>query len=109
MNDTTFISCVDPGSLAERHGICKGDVMCKPFTNGSVISDMYDWFYLKATSADRPFTFEVFRKKSVTPTPCHYSFGNENPFLYRIPAGSSGEEANNGKANDVATTPPLED
>jgi len=99
MGDTTTVSCVDPGSVAEKHGLCKNDILCKPFTNGSEISGTYDWFLNMATSNTRPFIFEVHRKKSVVPPPC-YSFGDENPFLYRIPEGSSPVEANNenGKA-----------
>eukprot|EP00985_Skeletonema_marinoi_P029725 scaffold28872_cov70-Skeletonema_marinoi.AAC.1 len=101
--DTTIISCVDPGSLAEKHGLCKNDVLCKPFTNGSEISGVYDWFLNMATSNTRPFIFEVHRKKSVVPPPC-YSFGDENPFLYRIPEGSSPVEANNGKGKAAPAT-----
>jgi len=99
MGDTTTLSCVNPGSVAEKHGLCKSDVLCKPFTNGSEISGVYDWFLNMATSNTRPFIFEVHRKKTVVPPPC-YSFGDENPFLYRIPEGSSHVEANNqnGKA-----------
>lgn len=92
----THFSSVDPSSVAEKHGICVNDILCKPFTNGET-SGMYDWFLDQAKSNIRPFVFEVFRKKSVTPTPC-YTFGDENPFLYRVPEGSAGLEKN--KDND---------
>eukprot|EP00984_Skeletonema_dohrnii_P010426 scaffold4055_cov129-Skeletonema_dohrnii-CCMP3373.AAC.2 len=103
MGDTTTLSCVNPGSVAEKHGLCKNDILCKPFTNGSEISGVYDWFLNMATSNTRPFIFEVHRKKSVVPPPC-YSFGDENPFLYRIPEGSSPVEANNENGKAVPAT-----
>ena len=88
VGDTTMISSVAPGSLAEKHGIYKGDILCKPGTNGSEIEGMYDWFLNTARSNIPLFIFEAVRKKSVSPPP-RYSFGNENPFLYRISEGSS--------------------
>ena len=96
----THFSSVDPGSVAEKHGVCVNDILCKPFTNGSEFSGMYDWFLQQAKSNIRPFVFEVVRKKSVTPTP-GYTFGDENPFLYRVPdaEGSVGVEVN--KDNDT--------
>ncbi|KAL7455799.1 hypothetical protein ACHAWC_010645 [Mediolabrus comicus] len=86
--DTAIISQVDPGSLAEKHGLCKNDLLCKPFTNGDVFGT-YEWFLEGAKSSDRPFVIEVWRRKTVAPvltcsrTSLHL-FGDENPFLYRL-------------------------
>jgi len=93
MGSASYISSVVPGSVAERHGICVNDILCKPFTNGSEISGMYDWFLQRARSNTRPLIFEVLRQKSVAPKP-RYSFGDENPFLYQLPDGLSAVEAN---------------
>jgi hypothetical protein len=97
---TTVITHVFPGSLAEKYGMCVNDVLCKPFTNGSEIEGLYDWFLNMVKSRTRPFVIEVFRKKSKAPPPC-YSFGDENPFLYRISDESSAVEANNGESSAV--------
>lgn len=86
--DTAIISQVFPGSLAEKHGLCMNDLLCKPFTNGDVFGT-YKWFLERAKSSVRPFVIEVWRKKSVAPvltcsrTSLHL-FGDENPFLYRL-------------------------
>ncbi len=102
VGDTCMISYIYPGTLAEKYGICKNDIVCKPFTNGSEIEGLYDWFLNMAKSNTRPFVIEVCRKKNVAPPPC-YSFGDENPFLYRISEESSAvEEADNENGNGAS-------
>ena len=86
-----IISHVFPRSVAEKHGLCVNDVICKPPSNGAEnrTRGTYDWFQLMAKSNIRPFVFEVWRVTSLAPAP-RYTFGDENPFLYRLSECSSG-------------------
>ena len=83
----TAIISIQPGSLGDLYGICRGDIICKPFTNGAAYIDVYSWFM--EVVKHRPVTFEVWRDKSSRPTTNYQDSSplltqSENPFVWNI-------------------------
>ena len=61
----TVIDSVKDDKLANLYGICVGDIICKPFTNGTSIGGIYTWFMDGVTR--RPFVFDVLRSPTLWP------------------------------------------
>eukprot|EP00804_Cyclotella_cryptica_P015154 CCRYP_000711-RA/>CCRYP_000711-RA protein AED:0.01 eAED:0.01 QI:286/1/1/1/0/0/2/1294/746 len=82
----TIIVSIQPGSLGDIHGICRGDIICKPFTNGAAYINVYSWFM--GVVKQRPLTFEVWRDRSSFPTTnCQANNllkKSANPFLWHF-------------------------
>lgn len=83
----TAIISIQPGSLGDLYGICRGDIICKPFTNGAAYIDVYSWFM--EVVRQRPVMFEVWRDRSARPTTncqdtCHHLTKTDNPFVWNL-------------------------
>jgi hypothetical protein len=61
----TIIASVQPDKLANVHGLCPNDIICKPDTKGSEFLDTYSWFMDSINT--RPFIFDVWRSPSTRP------------------------------------------
>lgn len=70
------IKYVQPGSLAEKHGVRKGDIICRLTKLGRQVSELSEWFAETITSIG-PFQFEVVRlyriSRSGSTQACHAS------------------------------------
>lgn len=63
----TFIVSVVPEKLASLYGLCAGDIICKPNSQGLFQDNVYSWF-MDSLKNRRPFTFDVWRSPTVCST-----------------------------------------
>ena len=83
----TKIVSVLEDRLAELHGLCEGDVLCKPFTQGKEILNTYKWFM--EVVKHRPLIFDVWRSSSKRPLTRPVGIlekkkNFQNPFVWQI-------------------------
>ena len=80
----SVIDSVKEDKLAHLYGLCVGDIICKPFTQGASIGGIHSWFMGGVTQ--RPFVFDVLRNPSICPPNTALSTitpplkSTENPF-----------------------------
>ncbi|KAL7469308.1 hypothetical protein ACHAXS_009573 [Conticribra weissflogii] len=67
----SYVTKVDPNSTAERLGIMKRDIICRPTKGGRLLSNVNHWFKNKLSSRERPFLFEIVRLHKVATN--HYA------------------------------------
>jgi len=61
----SFVTKVAPNSVADRLGILKRDIICRPTKSGRLLSNVHQWFKTKLSSRERPFLFEIVRLHKV--------------------------------------------
>jgi len=105
MNGITFVTKVNPNSLAELYGLHENDIICKPCTNGAEKMDI-EGFFKEAIKGSRPLIIEVLRDlpKPMVEGTMHMwqqsgTSANQNPFIFTFPPpppapqeGSKGKE-----------------
>jgi hypothetical protein len=62
----TIIVSVQPDKLANMHGLCANDIICKPDSQGSGFLDTYNWFM--DSMKTRPLIFDLWRSPLTRPS-----------------------------------------
>lgn len=92
----SFVTKVAPNSVADKLGLLKQDIICRPTKSGRLLSNVHQWFKTKLSSRERPFLFEIVRLHKVAAG--HYAAlhtsleQNEN-----CSSGQSSEKATRGR------------
>lgn len=73
----TCVKDVQPGSLAEKHGIFKGDIISKRTDDGRLISNLSEWIAAVIVSK-QTFRFEVIRIHKISLAAEQHAGGLEN-------------------------------